>query len=412
MTRAKTYLAATAAVLAALLLGIIAAPSMVSARQAADPTATSVGKSVTCKVDAQSGCTILHGLGVKPDSVTVTAGGRGQIVSVPADQVTATSYRVNFNWHTGATFKAGTSFTFQVHIDLPDAPPPPTSATPSTTPTTASPTPSPSTPPATTPPVTPTPPAAWSCVRTRADGNVGCPTGGSTSGYVYPRLPNSNGYTTYVEKDCWGNPQCQYKLEANNPGDWQVTANEPAGNTGVRTFPDAQQLTNNWCPNDPGFKNCTVASTDMKISQLSSLTSTYAETTPNDAGVIAQFAWDLWVSGNTASSVNEIMVWVDNHNRESGGAPQVGAATIGGQAWTIYRNGTELIWSLGAPGTFAQQTSGTVDLLAILKATIDKGLLSAAAGVAQVNAGWEICSTGGTDKTFRVTDYSVTAVPA
>lgn len=410
MSRAKVYPAMGVTVLAALLLGIIAAPNIVNA----DQSATSFGATVSCVSDAQSGCTITHNYGVKPDSVVVTAGGKGQLVSVPADKITSISYRVNFNWHNGSTFAAGAKFTFQVHVDLPSSPSPtptvstpPTSATPTTPPTTVSPTPDP-----TTPPSTPPTQSAWSCVVEKAEGNKGCPDSLSTSGYVYPRLPNSNGYTTYVEKDCWGNPQCQYKLEANNPGDWQVTANEPAGNTGVRTFPDAQQLTNNWCPNDPGFKNCTVASTDMKISQLTKLSSTYAEVTPNDPGIIAQFAWDMWISGNTASSINEIMVWVDNHNRQSGGAPQVGTATIDGQAWTIYRNGTELIWSLGAPGEFAQQTSGTVDLLAVLKATIDKGLLSAGAGVAQVNAGWEICSTGGVDKTFRVTDYSVTAVPA
>ena len=62
------------------------------------------------------------------------------------------------------------------------------------------------------------------------------------------------------------------------------------------------------------------------------------------------------------------MVWVDKSNRGSGGAPQVGQATIDGQQWTLYQNGSgELIWSLGAPGTFAQQGSGTVDLLALLR---------------------------------------------
>lgn len=276
-------------------------------------------------------------------------------------------------------------------------------STPSPTPT-ASPTPTP------TPTATP---ASWTCVRSRADGNVGCPESGSTPGYISSKLPNSNGYTTYVNKDCWGNPECQYLLEANSPSDWQVTANEPAGNTGVRTYPSTQQLTNNWCPNDPGYKNCSVASTDTQVSQLTKLTSTYAEVTPADSGVIAQFAWDLWATGNTASGINEIMVWVDNKHRDSGGATQVGTATVAGQDWTIYQFGTsELIWSLGAPGTFEQQSSGTVDLLAILNASIQKGFLSPDVRIAQVNAGWEICSTGGLDRTFRMSDYAIDAVPS
>ena len=370
----------------------------------ATPTVSmpSQGATVSCVLDSLSGCTIAHGFGVKP-VVTAVSARVDAYVSVDPRNTTDTTYRINYRKHTGALYAAvGTALLTYVHFDFDGVAP-----TPNPTPT-PSPTPTPT--PTVSPTPTPTPPTGWSCVVEKSEGNTGCPDNLSTPGYVYPKLPNSNGYTTYVEKDCWGHPECQYKLEANNPGDWQVTAVEPAGETGVQTFPDAQQLTNNWCPNDPGFKDCTVASTDMQISQLTKLTSTYAESTPS--GVTAQFAWDLWASNNTASSVNEIMVWVDNHNRGSGGAPQVGTATINGQEWTIFRNGTELIWSLGAPGTFAQQTSATVDLLAILNASISKGFLSAGTRIAQVNAGWEICSTGGVDKTFRVTDYSVTAVPA
>jgi hypothetical protein len=85
-------------------------------------------------------------------------------------------------------------------------------------------------------------------------------------------------------------------------------------------------------------------------------------------------------------------------------------ATIAGQDWTIYRYGTtELIFSLGAPGTFAQQSSGTVDLLAVLNEAVAQGFISSTRKVAQVNAGWEICSTGGTAQTFRVTDYTLTS---
>ena len=69
------------------------------------------------------------------------------------------------------------------------------------------------------------------------------------------------------------------------------------------------------------------------------------------------------------------MVWVDNNGRCNSGSfgTQVHApVTIAGQEWTPHRypNSTEFIWSLdgsGGAGTCAQQTSGTVDLLALLK---------------------------------------------
>jgi hypothetical protein len=230
---------------------------------------------------------------------------------------------------------------------------------------------------------------------------------GATCGaYAYAGIVNSNGYNTYVGVDCWANPQCTSKLEANSPGDWQVTTRETTGNTGVRSYPDVQQLMNNWDPQTGTWNNCADRCADTPIGDLTSLSSTYTESFPHNSGTIAQFAWDIWTNNNTGPG--EIMVWVDNVNRESGGAQQRGTATIAGQDWTIYTYGDgELIWSLGAPGTFAQQSSGTVDLLAILRESIRQGFTSPGATIGQVNAGWEICSTGGVDETFRVSRYTL-----
>jgi hypothetical protein len=171
------------------------------------------------------------------------------------------------------------------------------------------------------------------------------------------------------------------------------------------TYPDVQQLFNDWC--GAGWNSCTNM-TNTPISVLSSLTSTYAETTPHNSATIAQFAWDIWLDGTTGA--NEIMVWVDNSNRGNGGATKVGTATIGGQDWTLYQyGGGEIIWSLGASGTFAQQPAGTVDLLALLKDLQSRGLVSAGATIGQIDAGWEICSTGGSPETFAVSRYELSA---
>lgn len=379
-----------------LIVGLLGLSGLATASQ---QTATNApGGHTTCAVDASGYCTVTHNLGYAPAGVVVTADRIGQLGTT--DRFTATTFRVRWWWYEPLMFKPGTVISFS-WIPAGGAG--------------ATVTPSPTVTPSVTPTTPTTTPASWSCTRTRADGNIGCPGNLSTPGYVDPSMPNSNGYTTYVNKDCWGNPECQYLLEANSPSDWQVTANEPAGNTGVRTYPSTQQLTNNWCPTDPGYKNCSVANTDTQVSQLTKLTSTYDETTPRNSGVIGQFAWDLWATGNTASPVNEIMVWVDNQGRGAGGADQVGTATIAGQDWTIYRyggaGGTELIWSLGAPGEFKQQGSGTVDLLAILNSSIQKGFLSSDVKLSQVNAGWEICSTGGVDRTFKMNKYSVDLQP-
>jgi hypothetical protein len=247
---------------------------------------------------------------------------------------------------------------------------------------------------------------------------TGCPDKPGPNGetaYIYPRLPNSNGYTTYINNDCWADPQCQQTLEANDPGYWQVTAREPAGSTSVMTFPDVQQLTNTWCPTDPGFESCSVPVTDTPISGLATLTSTYAESTPR-GDTIAQFAWDIWIP-RPGTTTQEVMVWVDNQGRGTveTGATFIDTVTIAGQTWSLFRYGSGdgvLIWSLGTPDAPVQQSSGTVDLLALLNDLQARGLVAASARINQINAGWEICSTGGQDRTFRLTDYAIDAVPA
>jgi hypothetical protein len=272
------------------------------------------------------------------------------------------------------------------------------SLTPTPTPTTTTPTPTPTT---TTPAPTTTPPSGWSCTTSDPSGNCGA--------YDYAGITNSNGYNTYVSNNCWADPSCKQTVSANSPGDWQVSSTEPTGNTAVKTYPDVQQLFNDWTG---GGWNNGANMTDTPISGLSSLVSSYAETTPHNSATIAQFAWDIWLS-NTSGS-NEIMVWVDNSNRGNGGATQLGTANIGGQDWTLYEYGGaggEIIWSLGAPGTFAQQPSGTVDLLALLKNLQTRGIVPSGASIGQIDAGWEVCSTGGNPETFRVSDYSLTAAP-
>jgi hypothetical protein len=224
-----------------------------------------------------------------------------------------------------------------------------------------------------------------------------------------------------VANNCWGDPNCQQTLSANSFGDWRVTANEPAGNGSVRTAPEAQQQFNNWCSNGKNtwsnfVPNGCPSSTNTPISALSQLTSTYAESTPHNSKTIAQWAWDNWLD-NDSGYPDEVMVWVDNNGRCNSGSfgTQVHApVSIAGQEWTPHRypNSSEFIWSLDGPGgagTCAQQASGTVDLLALLKWMQANGFAAPGVTLSLVDGVFEICSTGGAPETFRVSSYSVTA---
>jgi hypothetical protein len=262
------------------------------------------------------------------------------------------------------------------------APPSPTSSQPpSTHPTSTSPVP-PS--PSATSTSASQPPTGAACVTSKSDGNCGP--------YDYPPISNSNGWTTYVGNNMWGcgNGNCGPQMvTAYNPGNWSVTSTQANGNTAVLTYPNVQQIftkTTNVAP---------------AISAFASITSDYTETMNPQTGTDAEAGYDIWLS-NT-SGPNEIMIWVDNVGRGTGGARQIGAATIGGQAFTVYQYGDgEIIFSLNH-----NQQSGTVDILATLKWLQGQGLVSAGAGLSQVDFGFEICSTGGKPETFAVSRYTL-----
>jgi Glycosyl hydrolase family 12 len=217
---------------------------------------------------------------------------------------------------------------------------------------------------------------------------------GNCGPYAYPQISNSNGYTTYVGNNMWGcgNGNCgPQTVAAYDPGNWSATSTQASGNTAVLTYPNVQQI----------FTKTT--DTDPAISAFASITSDFTETMNPQAGTDAEAAYDIWLS-NT-SGPNEVMIWVDNVGRGSGGARQIGTATIGGQAFTVYEYGSgEVIFSLDQ-----NEQSGTVDILATLKWLQGHGLESAGAQLGQVDFGFEICSTGGKPEKFAVSRYTLTS---
>jgi hypothetical protein len=314
-----------------------------------------------------------------------------------------------------------------------------TQSAPATTPTSATPTPgaptpgdptpgtpapgdptSTSTPPTSSPSSTPpsggatsSPPAGThTCTTSKSDGNCGP--------YTYAGITNSNGYNTYVSNNCWADPSCKQTVTATDPGNWSVSANEPAGNGAVMTAPEVQQQFNNWCASAHAYDNRTSAScnnlSDTPISAMSQLTSSYTESTPHNSQTIAQWSWDMWLSSDSGYA-DEVMVWVDTNNRcNSGsfGTQLHDPVTIAGQQWTPHRypNSSEFIWVLNGSGgasTCAQQPTGSVDLLALLKWMQSNGYASPSAAVSLVDGVWEICSTGGAPETFTVSKYQLTS---
>jgi len=234
----------------------------------------------------------------------------------------------------------------------------------------------------------------------------GCTTSapsGTCGPYAYSPISNSNGYNTFTGNNCWADPSCPQTLTSSGPDHWSVSAKEPAGNTGVRTYPDVQQLFSDWC--GTYWNNCATM-TDTPISVLHLLRSTFTENMHATAGTIAEAGYDIWLSDTPGS--DEIMVWVDNARRGTGGAAVIGHATIFGQPFTVLQyggKGGEIIFSLNH-----NEQTGTVHILATLRWLQSHGYVPAGATVGQVDFGWEICSTGGRPETFTVSAYTLRSV--
>jgi hypothetical protein len=221
------------------------------------------------------------------------------------------------------------------------------------------------------------------CVTSEAKGSCG-PYGDSA-------IAISGGQIT-VGQDVW-NPISGWSqmLRATGPSDWSVTANMPAPNRSVVSFPNIGDM----------YYNSTTAD---KLSNFSAIHSSFTEDMHATSATSAWAAYDIWLN----SWSNEVMIQVDFSL--NGACPAVGSATFGGsggvpvQHWNLCKYGSELIWKL----TGGNEQSGTVDILAMLTWLENHGYLPAGSNLTDISYGWELCSTGGKPETFTLSRFTVT----
>jgi len=243
---------------------------------------------------------------------------------------------------------------------------------------------------------------AATCTTSASDGVCGA--------YAYAGITNSNGYNTYTDQDMWAaRSGTTQTLSSTSPGHWNVVSSaNPAGYTGVQTYPNVQQLFNDWTHR--GW-NGSGAMADTPVSGLSSLKSSFTESMPHNSTTIAEAAYDIWLGHIPKRGSNEIMVWVDNVNRGTGGATRIGSATINRQSFTVLQYGGaggEMIFSLNR-----SEQSGTVDILRTLNWLVRHGYEPSTLAIGQIDFGWEICSetTRAPGNTFTISRYSISGVP-
>jgi len=193
-----------------------------------------------------------------------------------------------------------------------------------------------------------------------------------------------------VNQDMWNmTARSSQTLTARSAARWRVSTFEPAGSA-VRAYPNVSE------------------SLGQPISDYTQVVATFADTIP--AGGKGEAAFDIWVNGapGTSSTAHmiEVMVWTSTHATTPSGAP-VTTATIDGQAFTVWECQTSGCAShpYYAFVLTGNESSGRVNILACLRWLISRGQVPASDPLTQVQDGWEIASTGGTAKTFSMTNY-------
>jgi hypothetical protein len=205
------------------------------------------------------------------------------------------------------------------------------------------------------------------------------PNGGQSVGgyYVHNNMWNSAKYTP-----------CTSTLHARSHDDWYVVTrmNNKKGDGAVKTYPNVHK----------DYDRVSVGSFD-------SLTSRFAETSPKVG--IYNVAYDIWVNGIATPGCTEIMIWTENFKQVPGGR-YVQNVSFGGRRYKVYQSASSRYIAFVATENF---TSGTVDLLDIMKWAIAKGWLPADSTLNQICFGVEMVSTDDADATFRVTAFTIDA---
>ena len=225
---------------------------------------------------------------------------------------------------------------------------------------------------------TATPPSA--CTTSAAKGSCGP---------YDTSLIQGNPSQVTVGQDVWSPvPGWQQTLAASSPGSWQVTANMPAGNTAVVSFPNTGANYNS-----------------PALSSFPAIYSTFAETMPATSATDAHAGYDLWFN----NWKNEVMIQTDF----APGGPRCdsyeAAATFGGsngvpvQTWSLCQFGSELIWQL--PTTNEQ--TGSVDIKAMTTWLETHNYMPQNSTITALSYGFEIASTGGQAQTFHVTNFTI-----
>lgn len=375
----------------ASIIGVFGAKANDSATQ---PTQQVVGRVETCKLNASSVCTIVHGLGVKPTAVVVTPSGAGQNITIDVSKITDTSYTVKALWHDGTPFTTKPTIKFNAVYTFVDAP---------VTPPTTEPTQSPTVP--TTPPTTPTAPPTTPTTTTPPNGTTCSPT--NTIAHFTGEGSDAIGDGYDVSAEQWAT-EAGYasNLCAYSKDNWYVEIKAiNHGDGAVQAYPSMRKIYHDWGgPEDYNL--------DPKLSSFPQLKVEVAHKSPDTCtGCVYEEAFDIWLNGiGDGPAQTELMIWTHNQGQSPYGDLKAKNVTVDGRQWDVYYGAPDYVAYVPADGAPQAITSGTFDVKAFSVDMKNRGILRTAAAdphVGQISYGVEPVDTKGVLKRWDFTKFNV-----
>ncbi|AMW13189.1 hypothetical protein A4E84_29055 [Streptomyces qaidamensis] len=178
---------------------------------------------------------------------------------------------------------------------------------------------------------------------------------------------NLNGYTLY--NNIWGSGAGSQCIWANSGTNWGVWANHP--NTGgIKSYPNQTKAIN------------------KSITSLRSLSSSYNVSVPSSGAY--NTSYDIWDTDHDY----EIMLWVNKTGPVGPIGSSQGSVSLGGHSWNVFKgtNGANEVFSFIRT---SNSSSGTVNILPILKWIKDTKKWMGNETIGDVQFGYEVTSSSG-----------------
>jgi hypothetical protein len=178
---------------------------------------------------------------------------------------------------------------------------------------------------------------------------------------------NLNGYTLY--NNIWGGGAGSQCIWANSGTNWGVWANHP--NTGgIKSYPNQTKAIN------------------KSITSLGSLSSSYNVSVPSSGAY--NTSYDIWDTDHDY----EIMLWVNKTGPVGPIGTSQGSVSLGGHSWNVFKgtNGANEVFSFIRT---SNSSSGTVNILPILKWIKDTQRWMGNETIGDVQFGYEVTSSSG-----------------